>query len=46
MLTGREFLRPILFVLVFLFLGLFVVVIRVIDIYSMDAGRGPENIKC
>ena len=46
MLTGREFLRPILFVLGLFVLVLFVVVIRVIDIYSMDEERGPENIKC
>ena len=46
MLTGREFRRPIFSFWVFLFLVLFVVVIRVIDIYSLDEERGPENIKC
>jgi len=46
MLTGREFLRPILFVWLFLFLVLFVVVAHVIDVDSIDESRGPEIEQC
>ena len=46
MLAGRAFRRPICLFWVLLFPVIFLVVMRVIDIYDTDEESGPKNIKC